>query len=102
MATFLDALAELVTDPSARARYRADPVGWLAEQRIGGLCGDDVVAAEPLLRQWFGPDLPISQRRRPDPAPRPGEPEVASAVRQIDHLLAGFAGADRATAAGPS
>ena len=94
MTTYLDALAELVTDASARIEYRRDPAGWLAGKRVGGLCGEDVVAAEPLLRQWFGPDLPVTPRRRPDPAPRPGEPEAASAIRQIDHLLAGFAAGD--------
>ncbi len=88
MATFLDALADLVSDPVLRAEYRTDPEAWLVDAGAADICGEDVVAALGVLQGWVpavAEHLGVDDL--PDPAPGAGETERAAAVRSIDHLL---------------
>lgn len=84
MATYLDVLVELLTDPDARAGYQKDPAIWLRTAGAGHLCGEDVVAAAPLLRGWQ-PQLTsaLALLDDADPAPQDGETELDAAIRII-------------------
>jgi hypothetical protein len=88
VATYLDVLLELLGDEDQQAAYRADPLAWLESAGVGFLCGEDVVAAGPVLAGWR-PDLAgaCAALGRLDPQPSPGETELAAAARVLDALL---------------
>ncbi|CAN5802023.1 hypothetical protein BH24ACT3_BH24ACT3_07490 [soil metagenome] len=95
MTTFLDTLANLLTDPAAARAYRQDPAGWLTAEGAGFLCGEDVVEAVPALAERLaGPAADRLRARSPvEPvAPRPDETELDAAVRQLDPLVEGPSG----------
>ena len=88
MATYLDVLVELLTDPEVRVEYLEDPTGWLQAAGVGFLCGEDVIAAGPILSSWL-PDLATAfdQLDGVDPQPALGETELAAAVRVLAVLV---------------
>jgi hypothetical protein len=88
VATYLDVLVELLTDPDGRAAYVADPPGWLRAAGVGFLCGEDVVAAGPIISAWV-PDLGVAydQLAGTDPQPALGETELDAAVRVLGVLV---------------
>jgi hypothetical protein len=88
VATFLDALAELIRDPSARAEYREHPAHWLGSHGAGDLCGEDVLAGLETLREWLPePAGELRLRGAPSPTPGPGEDERAAGIRVLGHSL---------------
>ena len=88
MATYLDVLVELLTDPEGRDAYGVDPAGWLRGAGLGFLCGEDILAARPVLTDW-APDLAAAfdQVDGIDPQPALGESELDAAVRVLDVLV---------------
>jgi hypothetical protein len=87
VATYLDVLVELLTDPDARSAYQKDRSGWLRAAGVGFLCGEDIAAAGPVLRTWL-PQLvsPFDVLEKVDPAPSDGEGELDAAIRLIDEM----------------
>jgi hypothetical protein len=88
VATYLDVLVELLTDPDGRSAYLEDPEAWLQRAGVGFLCGEDVIAAGPILSSWL-PDLAAAfdQLGGTDPQPGLGETELAAAVRVLAVLV---------------
>jgi transposase InsO family protein len=86
--TYLDVLVELLGDEDQQAAYADDPQVWLRAAGVGFLCGEDVVAAGPVLAGWR-PELATAcdVLDGVDPQPAPGETELAAAVRVLDALL---------------
>ena len=88
VATYLDVLVELLTDPAERADYLREPAGWLHDAGVGYLCGEDVVAAGPILGGWL-PDLApvLDLLAGVDPQPAVGETELEAAIRVVGFLI---------------
>ena len=88
MATYLDVLVELLTDPDGRSAYLEDPAAWLQRAGVGFLCGEDVIAAGPILSSWL-PDVAAAfdQLEGIDPQPGLGETELDAAVRVLGVLV---------------
>jgi hypothetical protein len=88
VATYLDVLVELLTDPGGRAAYLRDPGLWLQDAGLGYLCGEDVVAAGPMVTTWF-PELTeaFAALEGFEPEPGLGETELAAAIRTIAVLI---------------
>src|SRR5262245_47492490 len=88
VATYLDVLVELLTDPAERASCLREPADWLRDAGVGFLCGEDIVAAGPVLGGWL-PDLApvLDLLAEVDPQPAVGESEVDAAVRVLAVLI---------------
>jgi hypothetical protein len=88
MATYLDVLVEVLTDPAERAVYLREPDAWLHDAGLGSLCGEDIVAAGPILQGWL-PDLASALEVLADVDPQPalGETELDAAARVLGVLV---------------
>jgi hypothetical protein len=88
VATYLDVLVELLTDPAERAAYLREPTAWLHDAGLGYLCGEDVIAAAPVLRGWL-PDVAAALEvlATADPQLGAGETELDAAVRVLGTVL---------------
>jgi hypothetical protein len=85
VATYLDVLVELLTDLDARAGYQKEPAVWLRSAGVGFLCGEDIVAGAPYLRDAHPQLVPaLDDLEGLDPAPQEGESELDAAIRVIN------------------
>lgn len=97
MATFLDALADLLGDAEFQDAYRRDPAAWLRSRGAGDLTREDVEEAVPVLCRWVPRAAePLSQT---DLATLPpvvgGESDLDGAIAAIGHVLARLGDGDR-------